>query len=65
MVAVQTAGAGGYGDPRERGLERVEADVADGLLSKESAAREYGVVFHAGGSTIDRDATARLRASEG
>ena len=65
VVAVQTAGAGGYGDPARRRIELIETDVADGLISKESAASEYAVVFHAGHLTIDRDATARLRASAG
>ena len=64
VIAVQTAGAGGYGDPTARAIELVEADVADGLLSEEAAAKEYEVVFCAGGLAIDREATARLRSSD-
>ncbi len=41
-IRVTTGGGGGYGDPRERERELVQADVADGYIS-ESAAREvYG-----------------------
>lgn len=38
-----TAGGGGYGDPAERDLERVLADVLDEKISPEYALREYGV----------------------
>ena len=36
-------GGGGYGDPRERPRERVLADVKNGLLTPEAAARDYGI----------------------
>jgi N-methylhydantoinase B len=54
--------AGGYGPPFEREVDRVMEDVRDEKLSRESAARDYGVV-------IDNDmrtnaaATAKLRVS--
>lgn len=35
-------GGGGYGDPRERPRERVAADVRNGVVSMESARRDYG-----------------------
>jgi N-methylhydantoinase B len=43
LVSFRTAGGGGYGDPREREPERVLADVTDGYVSLEVAARVYGV----------------------
>jgi N-methylhydantoinase B len=41
-VTVQPAGSGGYGDPREREQARIDADVADGYISADAAARLYG-----------------------
>ena len=38
-------GGGGYGDPKERSRELVLADVKNGLVSREAAARDYGVVI--------------------
>lgn len=63
VIMVQTAGGGGYGDPTERDMELVQADVSDGVVSLEAAAREYGVVLNSQDLTIDRNATADLRAS--
>ena len=54
------AGGGGYGDPLERDPDRVAADVADRLVSQESAARDYGVVLSPDG-TVDATATADRR----
>jgi N-methylhydantoinase B len=41
-VIVETAGGGGYGDPRARARERVREDVANGKLSAEAALGDYG-----------------------
>lgn len=41
-VVVETAGGGGYGDPRERPGRRVDADVRDGKVSPEMARSLYG-----------------------
>ena len=38
-------GGGGYGPPAERARELVERDVMRGYVSKEAAARDYGVTF--------------------
>jgi N-methylhydantoinase B len=38
----RTPGGGGFGDPRERDRELVRADVEDGFVSAEAAARDYG-----------------------
>jgi N-methylhydantoinase B len=45
VVELCTGGGGGFGDPRERDPERVRADVRDGYVSVEAAARDYGVVL--------------------
>jgi N-methylhydantoinase B len=59
-------GGGGWGDPFERDPEAVLDDVWDEYVSVEAAARDYGVVItgslDAMDLTIDRDATANLRA---
>lgn len=41
-VTFLTAGGGGYGDPRDRDREALRRDIADGLVSEEAAARDYG-----------------------
>jgi len=42
-LMILTPGGGGYGDPRMRDPEIVQRDVANGLVSTESAAKQYGV----------------------
>jgi N-methylhydantoinase B/oxoprolinase/acetone carboxylase alpha subunit len=58
-------GGGGFGDPFKRSPERVRDDVANGLVSMEKAAQEYGVVIERRGPdiVIDQDATAKKRAT--
>ena len=41
MVILQSAGGGGYGDPLEREPEALAQDVADGVVSAESAGTLY------------------------
>ena len=53
---------GGYGQPFARDPQRVLDDVLDGLISVDTARRDFGVVISADG-TVDVDATARARAS--
>ena len=43
LLSFRLAGAGGYGDPRERDRESVRRDVADGLVSPEAARTIYGL----------------------
>jgi N-methylhydantoinase B len=45
LVSFRLAGAGGYGDPKERSREALEEDLRDGFLSREGIARAYGVTF--------------------
>ena len=42
-IEIHETGGGGYGDPRERDRSRVDADVADGLVSPEQAREVYGL----------------------
>jgi N-methylhydantoinase B len=58
-----TAGAGGWGNPRERAPEAVARDVWNGKLSADYAQREYGVVV-TDDCQVDADATARLRSGQ-
>ncbi len=60
VLRLARSGGGGYGDPHERPAGRVLADVADGYVSREAAARLYGVAVGADGR-LDEDATRRLR----
>ena len=59
FICVGPAG-GGYGDPLLRAPSDVLDDVLDGLITTESAARDYGVVI--AGLAVDQAATEALRA---
>jgi N-methylhydantoinase B len=61
FVCIGPAG-GGYGEPFTRDPQRVLDDVLDGLISVETARRDFGVVITADG-TVDVAATARARAT--
>lgn len=61
VVSHRTGGGGGYGDPRERDPELVANDVADGLITIETAAEVYGVAVDATASHVNVAATRRLR----
>lgn len=43
VLTLYTSGGGGYGDPAEREPERVRDDIAQGVISAETAAKVYGV----------------------
>jgi N-methylhydantoinase B len=43
VVALEKAGGGGLGDPRQRPFAKVLADVLDGYVSRASAIADYGV----------------------
>jgi len=51
---------GGYGNPLERDPDKVADDVLDGVISVETALKEYGVVVSAKG-VVDRAATEKAR----
>jgi N-methylhydantoinase B len=62
VFEIYESGGGGYGDPRRRAPERVQADVRDGIVSLEKARSDYGVALDPGTLAIDAAATQRLRA---
>jgi len=41
---LQTAGGGGYGAPAERDRAAITRDIAEGLVSREQAAKDYGEI---------------------
>ena len=55
MLIYRTAGGGGWKNPLDRPMERVESDVSKGLVSKEKAEQDYGVIVG------DAKASERLR----
>ena len=55
------AGGGGYGDPFERDPDSVLSDVRNGLVSADSAKRDYGVAIDTECWLVDTDATRVLR----
>ena len=67
QVRIDSAGGAGYGDPSERAVELVLADVREGFVSAEAAAREYRVAIRTGPDglpVVDEAETARLRAAD-
>ncbi len=61
VLSVQTPGGGGHGDPEDRPIAEVLADMDAGLLTAAHARDAYGVAMADG--AIDETATARLRAA--
>jgi N-methylhydantoinase B len=59
-IRLELPGGGGFGAAHERLAEQVASDVADGLITRETAERDYGVALLPDGR-VDRGATARLR----
>ncbi len=41
ILAIHTGGGGGYGDPSERPRDAIAADLAEGLATRQSIARDY------------------------
>ena len=63
VIRIVGPNAGGYGNPMHRDPQRVATDVADGLISAQTAHDVYGVVLDPVTGTVDQAATARLRAT--
>ena len=68
VIRLRGPGAGGYGDPLERPLDDVLADIRRGFISANHARENYGVVLNDKGA-VDSEATAQaqdaIRASRG
>jgi N-methylhydantoinase B len=61
LVRLTMPGAGGYGEPRERDLDELDRDLADGKVTPGAAEQHYGVVVDRNRLEVDRAATQRLR----
>lgn len=61
ILANNTGGGGGWGDPLLRDPEAVARDVHNGFVSAARAASDYGVIVDEQTFTVDIDGTARLR----
>ncbi|WP_116087480.1 hydantoinase B/oxoprolinase family protein [Tropicimonas sp. IMCC34011] len=59
VIECQTGGGGGNGDPAQRHFEAVVRDVRQGLVSREAAHREYGVVIRDDGTVDEAASVAR------
>jgi len=64
IFRLDTPGGGGHGDALARDVERVLADVQEGLVSRQAAEHDYGVVLEPAARSwvIDRAATQARRA---
>ena len=60
VLVMDSSGGGGFGDPLERPLDALAADLAQGYVTPAAAAAVYGVVLN--GGAIDAEASARRRA---
>jgi len=61
VLLMESSGGGGFGDPLERDLAAVAADLSEGYVTPAGAARDYGVVTVDG--AIDAAATRERRAT--
>jgi N-methylhydantoinase B len=61
LVRSITGTGGGFGNPRERELERVREDVLDGYVTLGGARRDYGVALEPHTLEVNTTETARLR----
>jgi len=73
LVSVQTGGGGGWGDPGERDVNAVLADVRNGYVSLAGAREQYGLAVEPepvvksvpnGGGAADQHSAAELPASD-
>jgi N-methylhydantoinase B len=71
LIRIRTTGGGGWGDPFQRDVALVRRDVRWGKVSREGAARDYGVIVTGTNDDpeVDVEATeqrrAELRAARG
>ena len=61
VLTILTPGGGGWGEPLERDVALIAADIELGIVSAEAAQRDYGVVQTDG--VVDQIRTATLRAA--
>jgi N-methylhydantoinase B len=61
VISLQTGGGGGYGDPREREVLRIEQDLAEALISPAHAEQAYGMTLSSGTPAIGFNRTRATR----
>ena len=61
ILEISSGGGGGYGDPLERVIEKVDWDVINGYVSREKAEEAYGVSTNPRTGKADLAKTAQLR----
>ena len=62
VLYFRAPGGGGYGDPLDRDLDYLQQDMDIGLVSRESARRDYGASVDETTGSMDRKATEASRA---
>jgi N-methylhydantoinase B len=62
VYEIYESGGGGYGNPLRRPVDKVQADVRDGVVSVANARSDYGVVIDERTLKVDAAATKSLRA---
>ena len=62
VIRFDSAGGGGYGNPLQRDVQAVEADVLNGYVSIEKALEDYGVVIDPATLRVDAAETDKIRA---
>ena len=62
-VEISATGGGGFGDPRRRPVDKVLADVRDGVVSEKRAREDYGVIIDPESGEVDEAATRAARAA--
>lgn len=62
-VILRQPGGGGFGPAKDRDPGLIEADLLEGYITPEAAARDYSVVLDAKGRKVDAQATHALRDS--
>jgi N-methylhydantoinase B len=60
IIVLQAAGGGGYGDPLERPIDEVAADIREGYVTAAHARAVYGVALRSDGE-VDTPASDALR----
>ncbi len=60
-IEIRSGGGGGFGDPKSREVEKVLADVKDGLVSPEKARVDYGVSVNSATLELNKAETEQLR----
>ena len=61
ILDISSGGGGGYGDPLERDVEKVEWDVLHGYVSREKTEEAYGVWIDPRTGKADLAKTAQIR----